>query len=135
MKPTDIGWMINSFVEHTPGVMHAQTVSADGMDLAHSDSMTRIQADQFAAITSGLASLTESAAETFGILPVARQVIETQHGWILTVRVSSRASLAVVAEHNADLGMVGYEMTRLAEQAGDVLSPDVVDQLKNSLSA
>lgn len=135
MNPSDIGWMINRFVEQTPGVVHAQTVSADGMDLAHSTTMSAVQADQFAAIASGLASLTESAAETFGILPVARQVIETHHGWILTVRVSSRATLAVVAQHEADLGMVGYEMTRLAEQAGEVLSPDVIDRLKNTLSA
>ncbi len=134
MNPTDITWMITSFVDETPGVLHAQTVSADGMSLAHSTGMSGVQADQFAAITSGLASLTESAAETFDILPVARQVIETESGWILIVRVSDSASLAVVTEHSADLGLVGYEMTRLAEQAGSVLSPEVIAQLKNSLS-
>ena len=134
MTARELSWMISTFVEETPGVVHAQTVSADGMDLAHSSSMNSVQADQFAAITSGMASLTESAAETFGILPVVRQVIETDLGWILTMRVSSRASLAVVADQSADLGLVGYEMTRLAEQAGEVLSPEVIAQLKNSLT-
>ncbi len=135
MSPNNISWMLNTFVNETPGVSHAQTVSADGMHLAASDGMTSIQADQFAAITSGLASLTESAAETFDILPVTRQVIETAAGWILITRVSESASLAVVAAHDADLGLIGYEMTRLAEGAGEVLSPEVVAHLKNSVIA
>ncbi len=133
MKASDIDWMLNRFVEETPGVVCTQTVSADGMDLAHSDAMTQVQADQMGAIASGLASLTESAAETFGVLPVVRQVIEAETGWILITRISSRASLMVLAEHGADLGLVGYEMSRLADQAGEVLSPEVINELKNSL--
>ncbi len=133
MKANDIDWMLNRFVEETPGVLCTQTVSADGMDLAHSTAMTQMQADQMGAIASGLASLTESAAESFGILPVVRQVIEAAGGWILITRISSRASLMVLAEHSADLGLVGYEMSRLADQAGEVLSPEVINELKNSL--
>ncbi len=133
MKANDIDWMLTRFVDETPGVVCTQTVSADGMDLAHSAAMTQVQADQMGAIASGLASLTESAAETFDVLPVVRQVIEAAHGWILITRISTRASLMVLAEHDADLGLVGYEMSRLADQAGEVLSPEVINDLKNSL--
>lgn len=135
MKSTDLNWLLQTFVEETPGVLHAQTVSADGMDLARSSSLNSVQGDQLAAIASGLASLTDSAAEVLDVLPVKRQVIEAEDGWILISRISSRASLTVVARPNADLGLVGFEMSRLADRAGDVLSPEVIARLKNSLSA
>jgi len=135
MRPADVNWLLETFVEETPRVVHAQTVSADGMDLARSASLDSVQADQLAAVASGLASLTDSAAEVLGVLPVKRQVIEAEDGWILISRISSRASLIVVTRSNADLGLVGFEMSRLAEQAGSVLSPDVIARLKNSLSA
>ncbi len=135
MKPTDLNWLLETFVEETPGVVHAQTVSADGMDLARSSSLNSVQGDQLAAIASGLASLTDSAAEVLDVLPVKRQVIEAEDGWILISRISSRASLTVVTRSNADLGLVGFEMSRLADRAGDVLSPEVIARLKNSLSA
>lgn len=134
MNPTDLSWLLDSFVEETPGVVHAQTVSADGMDLARSASLSSVQGDQLAAIASGLASLTDSAAEVLDVLPVKRQVIEAEDGWILISRISTRAGLTIVTESNADLGLVGFEMTRLAEQAGEVLSPEVIARLKNSLS-
>ena len=134
MNANEISFMLDRFANETPGVTHAQTVSADGMHLACSRAMTPTQADQFAAITSGLASLTDSAAETFGIMPVARQLIETASGWILVSRINARASLGVVCDKTTDLGLVGYEMTLLAERAGEVLSPDVIEQLKNSLA-
>lgn len=135
MKPTDLNWLLETFVEETPGVVHAQTVSADGMDLARSSSLNSVQGDQLAAIASGLASLTDSAADVLDVLPVKRQVIEAEDGWILISRISSRASLTVVTRSNADLGLVGFEMSRLADRAGDVLSPEVIARLKNSLSA
>lgn len=133
MNPTELDFMLERFVEETPGVTHAQTVSADGMHLAASSGIDTTQADQFAAITSGLASLTDSAAETFDMQPVVRQVIETAIGWILVARINNRASLGVVCDSTVDLGLAGYEMTLLAEKAGTMLSPEVIDRLKNSL--
>ena len=89
--------------------------------------------DTFAAIASGLASLTDSSVELFGLGVMHRQIIEASNGWVLLSRVSQTASLGVVAERNADLGLTGYEMTRLARQLGDALSPAVVDRLKGAL--
>lgn len=133
MNPADLDFMLERFVQETPGVTHAQTVSADGMHLAASSGIDSTQADQFAAITSGLASLTDSAAGTFGLQPVVRQVIETTKGWILVARINRRASLGVVCDSTVDLGMAGYEMSLLAERAGTMLSPEVIERLKNSL--
>jgi len=129
----DLDFVLNRFVEDVEGVVFAQTVSADGMHLAASAGSDSACHDTFAAIASGLASLTDSSVELFGLGVMHRQIIEASNGWVLLSRVSQTASLGVVAERNADLGLTGYEMTRLARQLGDALSPAVVDRLKGAL--
>jgi len=41
--------------------------------------------------------------------------------------------LGVVAGKNHDLGMVAYEMTMFADRAGRVLTPALIEELKNTL--
>lgn len=130
VSATDLDFVLNRFVEDTGGVRFAQTVSADGMHLAASEGSDSARHDTFAAIASGLASLTDSSVNLFGLGEMQRQIIEASDGWILLCRVSSTASLGVVADRQSDLGLVGYEMTRLSKQLGAALSPDVVDRLK-----
>lgn len=130
-----LSWLLDRFEDETPGVRSVQTVSADGIHLISSKGMDRTSADTFAAITSGLTSLCESAAEVFDLSPFVRHIIETGSGWILLSRISPRANLAVIAEAGADLGLIGYEMMLLIEQAAELLSPDVIDSIKNPLDA
>ncbi|MEL6892007.1 MAG: roadblock/LC7 domain-containing protein [Actinomycetota bacterium] len=130
----NLGFVLDNFVHQTDGVVFAQTVSADGMHLAASNRYDRARHDTFAAIASGLASLTESSVELFGVGAVHRQIIEAEHGWILLSRLSDTATVGVIADADADLGLVGYEMTRLGRQLGSMLSPDVVDRLKHTLT-
>lgn len=133
VSSTDLDFVLNRFVEGTEGVRFAQTVSADGMHLAASAGSDSARHDTFAAIASGLASLTDSSVDLFGLGSMQRQIIEASDGWILLSRVSATATLGVVADRQSDLGLVGYEMTRLAKQLGEALSPDVVDRLKGAL--
>lgn len=134
-KAMRLEWLLNRFVKETPGVRHVQAVSADGIHLVGSTDLDRTQAETFAAITAGLASLCQSAGDVFDMKPVVRQVVETGDGWILVARMSSSASLAVATLREADLGLVGYEMTVLSELAGELLSPDLITTLKNPLDA
>lgn len=129
-----LGFVLDRFVEGTDGAVFAQTVSADGMHLAASSRFDRPHHDTFAAIASGLASLTDSSVELFGVGQVTRQIIEATDGWILISRISNTAAIGVVAQRQADLGLIGYEMTRLAKQLGPMLSPAVVDRLKGTLA-
>jgi predicted regulator of Ras-like GTPase activity (Roadblock/LC7/MglB family) len=129
----DLDFVLNRFVGDVDGVVFAQTVSADGMHLAASAGSDSARHDTFAAIASGLASLTDSSVELFGLGVMHRQIVEASNGWVLLSRVSQTASLGVVATRHADLGLIGYEMTRLAKQLGEALSPAVVDRLKGAL--
>jgi predicted regulator of Ras-like GTPase activity (Roadblock/LC7/MglB family)/signal transduction histidine kinase len=128
-----LGFLLDRFVEVTEGVVFAQTVSADGIHLAASAGFDRARHDTFAAIASGLTALTDSSVELFGLGSTHRQIIEATNGWVMLSRVSDTASLGVIADRHADLGLIGYEMTRLSQQLGPMLSPAVIDRLKGAL--
>ena len=78
---------------------------------------------------------TDSSVELFGLGAVNRQIIEASDGWVLISRLSDTAAIGVVASLHADLGLIGYEMTRLTRQLGPMLSPAVVDKLKGTLAS
>jgi uncharacterized protein len=119
----DLDWLVTSFVERVPGVAHAVVVSADGLALAASDGFPPERADQLAAVTSGLTSLTQGAARLFEAGLVVQTVVEMQAGVLVVMAISNGSSLAVLAGSACDLGLVAYEMTLLAERAGRVLTP------------
>ena len=124
MNPVpDLGWLVSNFVERVPGVAHAVVVSADGLALAISAGFPRERADQLAAVTSGLTSLTQGAARLFDGGLVVQTVVEMQAGVLVVMTISDGSSLAVLAGSACDLGLVAYEMTLLVERAGRVLTP------------
>jgi uncharacterized protein len=127
-------WLIDNFITETVGVQDALAVSADGIKLATSEGLPDATADQFGAITSGLASLTLGAARCFAEDRVHRVIIEMDRSYLLIVNITHGAVLGVVASKDADIGLVAYEMTLFAERAGRVLTPDLIVELKNSLA-
>jgi uncharacterized protein len=130
----DFSWLLSRFVGETQGVRDAVAVSADGFHLASSPGVDTAAGQQFAAIVSGLASLTTNAAELFDIQPTVRLMIEAGRGFIIVNRINARAALGVIVEPDADLGMVAYEMALFCDQTGEALTPDAIDTLKNVLS-
>ena len=128
-------WLLQQFVEHTSGVMEATAVSSDGFLLASSAGPGRENVEQLAAVTAGLASLTRGAAEMFNMQAVEQVLVEMTGGHMFISTISDGSALAVLCDKRADLGMVGYETTLLVERVGAVLTPDLVSQLKNTLTA
>jgi uncharacterized protein len=119
----DLNWLITSFADRVPSVAHAIVVSADGLPLAFSAGFPQERADQLAAVASGLASLTQGAARVFEAGSVVQTVVEMDGGLLLAMAVSDGSSLAVLATADADMGLVAYEMTLLAERVGRALDP------------
>jgi hypothetical protein len=54
---------------------------------------------------------------------VIQSLIESEHGLLVVKPVSGGSSLAVLAAPDCDTDLVAYEMTLLAEAAGNILSP------------
>jgi uncharacterized protein len=119
----DLNWLITNFVERVPDVAHAVVVSSDGLPLAFSAGFPQERADQLAAVTSGLTSLTQGASRVFEGGAVVQTVVEMQRGVLVIMAISNGSSLAVLAASTCDLGLVAYEMTLLVERAGRVLTP------------
>jgi len=120
----NLSWLISDFVNRVPDVAHAVVVSSDGIPVAFSDYFPADRADQLSAITSGLSSLTAGASQIFEGGAVIQTVVEMQAGVLIVMAISNGASLAVLATPDCQMGLVGYEMTMLAERVGRVLTPD-----------
>lgn len=129
----NLNWLITNFVERVPGVAHTIVVSSDGLLLAVSDGFPRDRADQLAAVTSGLSSLTQGAARVFEGGMVTQTVVEMERGYLFIMAISDGSCLAVMASVGCDIGLVGYEMALLVERAGAVLTPALRVELQGAL--
>lgn len=118
------GWLIDNFVGATAGVAHAAVVSSDGLLLVASAGLPRDRADQLAAVTSGLRSLTDGAARIFGAGDVVQTVVDMERGSMLVMAVADGSCLAVLAAPGSDIGVVGYEMALLVDRVGALLTPE-----------
>lgn len=120
-----LDWLLVEFVRNTPGVLHGLVVAGDGLQLAASEQIERGLADHLAAVTSGLVSLAESVARSFGAGSMQQTIIEMDRGYLFVTPISGASALAVYTSPDCDMGMVGYEMTLLADRVGHVLTPEL----------
>ncbi len=132
-QPDRFGWLVDDFVNRVPGVAHAVAVSADGLLLTASRHLPRDRADQLAAVASGLVSLTQGAARCFEAGHVVQTVVEMERGIVLLMSIGEGSCLAVLAAPNCDIGLVGYEMTLMADRVGQQLTPQLRADLQGSL--
>ena len=119
----DLDWLVTDFTARVPDVAHAVVVSADGVPLALSEDIPIAYAEQLAAITSGLASLMQGAARIFEAGQPLQALVEMEGGLMLVKAITDGSSLAVLAAPDCDTDLVSYEMTRMVEAVGEVLTP------------
>jgi uncharacterized protein len=129
----DLSWLISAFADRVPGVAHAVVVSSDGLLVAVSQHLPRDLADKLSAVTSGLVSITSGAAQMFDGDEVKQTVVEMGRGYFLVMSIRDGSILATLAARDADIGVVGYEMARLAKQAGELLTPALRAELQQAL--
>jgi predicted regulator of Ras-like GTPase activity (Roadblock/LC7/MglB family) len=132
-EASDFSWLVSNFASRTPGVAHAMVVSADGLLVAVSDRLDRTEADQLAAVASGLASLTQGGARCMDAGLVKQTVIEMDRGLLVVMAISDGSCLTVLAASACDVGMIAYEMTLLVSRSGDVLTPRLRAELQAAL--
>ncbi|MEM8905201.1 MAG: roadblock/LC7 domain-containing protein [Actinomycetota bacterium] len=128
-------WLMSNFVTKTAGVLEAVGVSSDGLLIAVSKGLERSAAEQLAAIVSGLVSLGHGASRCFGMERLEQVVVEMDRGFLFVASISDGSTLGVLARRDADIGLVGYEMTLLVERAGAMLTPEIVSELKRKVLA
>jgi predicted regulator of Ras-like GTPase activity (Roadblock/LC7/MglB family) len=121
----DLSWLLAALVKKVPHARSALLLSADGIKKAHTG-MNADQADQLAAIASGMFSLARSAGAQFGSDAGVRQVIaELDDTMMFVSTAGSGAVLAVTTDRDADPGLVGYEMSVLVKSVRPALETPV----------
>jgi predicted regulator of Ras-like GTPase activity (Roadblock/LC7/MglB family) len=118
----DLGWLLRGLVERVPRTRCAVLLSADGLATA-AHGLGPDQADQMSAIASGLFSLARTAGIRFGGSDGVRQVVAELTDALLFVSSAGFGSvLAVLADREADAGVLGYEMSQLVKSVRPFLA-------------
>jgi hypothetical protein len=121
----DLNWLVTDFTTRVQDIAHAMVVSADGVPLALSVGIPEHAVEQFAAITSGLTSLVLGAARIMDGGTPTQALVEMDYGLMFIKAVSDGSSLAVLAAPECDTRQVSFEMTRLVEAVGELLTPAI----------
>src|ERR1700722_19731127 len=121
----DLNWLVTDFTTRVADIAHAIVVSADGVPLALSAGIPEHAVEQFSAITSGLTSLIVGAARIMEAGMPIQALVEMDYGLMFVKAISDGSSLAVLASPECDTRQVAYEMTRLVEAVGELLTPAI----------
>jgi uncharacterized protein len=121
----DLNWLVTDFTLRVADVAHAIVVSADGVPLALSEGIPGHAVEQLAAITSGLTSLIAGAARIMDAGVPLQALVEMDYGLMFVKAISDGSSLAVLASPECDTRQVSFEMTRLVEAVGELLTPAI----------
>lgn len=118
-----LGWMLETSLQ-MPETLHALLLSADGLLMAHSQSIGRDDAERHAAAMSGLQALARSTAEFCGDTHREWQqtVTEFQHGYVFLVAAGPGAYLAVSATDKVDMEAVSFRLQELVQRLGKELT-------------
>ncbi|MFC1407930.1 roadblock/LC7 domain-containing protein [Streptacidiphilus sp. N1-12] len=117
-----LNWLLDEFVSGVTGVRHAVVLSADGLPLGASESLSREDGEHLAAVASGFHSLARGTGRYFDAGRVRQTMVELDEGFLFVVAAGDGSCLTVFSEVEADVGLVAYEMARLVRQVGEHLS-------------
>jgi predicted regulator of Ras-like GTPase activity (Roadblock/LC7/MglB family) len=133
--PESFDWLVDDFVGRVHGVTHALILSADGLPLAASSSVSPDEGEQLAAISSGVLSLAHNSAALFDKGTCEQIIIRLSHGYFLFMGIGVGAGLAVLTNTEAQMKVVAYEMTQFVENTGHALTPEVRADLRRVVTA
>ena len=111
-------------------------LSADGLLLSRSGTLTEDDADRLAAVASAFQGLARGTGRQFGGGAVRQTVVEMDEAFLFVTAAGRGACLAVLTEAEADLGLVAYEVNLLVRKVGSRLSaaprqPEVVERVSS----
>ncbi|WP_405728737.1 roadblock/LC7 domain-containing protein [Streptomyces sp. NBC_00028] len=115
--------LLSAFVERVAHAQAALVCSADGLRMYAVGIDGEGDADRASAVATGMFSLAGGADRALlGGGGSTRQVIaETDGGLIFITRPAPGTLLTVLTSHDAELGLIGYEMQMLGQRLGPAL--------------
>ncbi|KXK61275.1 dynein regulation protein LC7 [Micromonospora rosaria] len=114
----DLTWLLDDLVGRVQQAEHAVALSADGLLMASSRGLGRDDGEHLAAMAAGIQSLARGAGKRFGGGRVQQTIIEMQSSFLFVTAAGRNACLAVLADEEADVGLIAYEMAMLVARVG-----------------
>ncbi|MGI5255481.1 roadblock/LC7 domain-containing protein [Actinacidiphila glaucinigra] len=128
-----LDWMLDEALG-MPETLHAILLSRDGLLRAHSQGITRDEAERQAAALCGAVSISRNTAGFCGyaeqeLSPPWRQtLIEFDDAYVLAIAAGEGSYLAVSATDRVDLEACSFRMQQLVERLGKAMtSPSRLD--------
>ncbi|MEU8352050.1 roadblock/LC7 domain-containing protein [Streptomyces sp. NPDC048845] len=155
----NLHWLLNDLVEEVPGVHSVAVVSSDGLLLLSSDRARTAEvvpdersggpagaagespdgpkgsAAGLATVVSGLGALTTGAAKLMDAGRVKQTMIAMDEGSLFVMSISDGSMLGVHATPDCDMNVVAYHMALFVGRAGHVLTPEIRNELRESLES
>ena len=129
----NFNWLVSRFAEATAGTIAAIAVSDDGLLIATSSELARPNADRLAAISSAMLGLANGVSDSHPLGAPDKVIIELERGYLLVCTISIGCLLGVLASKEASLGTIAYEMAMFANRASAALTPQLIEELKNTV--
>lgn len=121
---SDLGFLLDDFRKRVPNVLHILAMSPDGLLIAADQHLARDVAERLAATSAALLSLLRGAGQELAAGGLSHNLAEYEGGFLFAMSTSSLgACLLTLADRDADLGQVSYELTALVNRVGDALTP------------
>jgi len=121
-RTASLSWLLDDLVGRVPPAQHAIVLSADGLVMAASAGMGREDSEHLAAVAAGFQSLARGAGRHFKGGPVRQTIVEMESAFLFVMAAGHGACLAVLAEAEADISVIAYEMAMLVTRVGQYLS-------------
>jgi predicted regulator of Ras-like GTPase activity (Roadblock/LC7/MglB family) len=124
----DLDWLLEDLVGRVVGARHAVVLSADGLLVGRSKSLSKEDGEHLSAVASAFQSLARGTGRQFGGGKVRQTIVEMERAFLFVTAAGQGTCLAVLGEEDADVGLIAYEMNLLVKQVGSVLNaPPRVD--------
>jgi predicted regulator of Ras-like GTPase activity (Roadblock/LC7/MglB family) len=117
-----LNWLLDDLVDRVPSVQRSVVLSVDGLMMGASKGLSQEDAEHLSAVAAGFQSLARGAGRHFGGGPVRQTIIEMESAFLFVTAAGRGACLAVLAEADADIGLIAYEMAMLVQRVGANLS-------------
>ncbi|GAA2384694.1 roadblock/LC7 domain-containing protein [Dactylosporangium salmoneum] len=117
-----LNWLLDDLVNRVPSVQRSVVLSVDGLMMGASRGLSQEDAEHLSAVAAGFQSLARGAGRHFGGGAVRQTIIEMESAFLFVTAAGRGACLAVLADADADIGLIAYEMAMLVQRVGENLS-------------
>jgi predicted regulator of Ras-like GTPase activity (Roadblock/LC7/MglB family) len=117
-EPRGVDWLLEDLAAKADHVRQAVVLSPDGLTLGSSPGLSQEDADHLSALAAAVHSLARGAGRRFHGGQVRQTIIEMDAALLFISAADEGTCLAVLADTDADAGLIAYEMSMLVKRVG-----------------